>query len=124
MKKFMIRQSALAENQYYIDFSGEYTVPDIGRITGITENFIHKTYEDAGGVYNSERKVYYFSSYDLAVAATTILGENLKHSKMVKTIELTEEEIEYIRKALINQDSNIIFKNNRIKTTIFNKLNM
>jgi len=123
MKRFMIRKSALGDDWYYIDFDGEYEVAAISRITGITENLIHQIYEETKGTYDSERKVYYFAKRGLAVDATDRLKGKLKKSKMTKVIELTEEEVEYIRKALIKEDSNMIFTNKRIQTTLFNKLN-
>ncbi len=123
MKTFMIRDSAMKDGHYYIDFNGEYEVSRISSCTGITENFINHVYEDNGGVYESEKKVYYFQKRGLAVDAVKLLQGKLKPSKVGRTVELTEEEVEYIRKALINEDSNIIYTNNRIRTSIFDKLN-
>lgn len=123
MNDFMIRQSALKDGQYYIDFRGEYEIGVISHKTRITENVINHAYQENKGVYDSERQVYYFPKRGNAADAAKILSDNLKQSGISRTVELTEDEIEYIRKALINEDSNIIFTKNTIRASIFDKLN-
>lgn len=123
MNQFMIRNSAMKDNMYYIDFNGEYEISGISSCTGITENYIHHVYEDNQGVYDPERKVYYFKERGYAAEAVNTLQERVIPSRTTRTVELTEEEIEYIRRALINEDSNIIYTNSRIRSNIFNKLN-
>ncbi len=123
MNTFMIRQSALQDNCYYIDFDGEYEIAGISRTTGITENEIHHIYEDNHGVFTADKHVYYFEKRGNAADAVESLNARLRPSKVGKTITLTEEEIEYIRKALINEDSNIIYTNTKVRDGIFDKLN-
>lgn len=123
MNGFMIRKSALKDGKYYIDFFGDYTVEGISKRTRITENDIHHAYQNNKGDYDSERHVYYFPEYSSAAEAAEKLGGMLKPSQVTRSVELTGEEIEYIRKALINEDSNIIFTNSRIRSSIFDKLN-
>lgn len=123
MRTFMIRESALKQGQFYIDFGGEFEVSNISAVTGITENNIDQIYERNGGVYNSEKNVYYFSHRGNAADAVNDLRSLLRPARMGRTVELTEEEIEYIRRALINEDSNIIYTKSKIRDAIFDKLN-
>lgn len=123
MNGFMIRQSALKDGAYYIDFNGEYEISKMSSCTGITENTIHHIYEDHKGVFDTNKHVYYFEQRGNAADAVEELSTKLFRSKVTRTVELTEEEIEFIRKALINEDSNIIFMKNDMRTSIFNKLN-
>ncbi|MCF8020850.1 MAG: hypothetical protein K9L62_15840 [Vallitaleaceae bacterium] len=123
MNGFMIRESALKENHYYIDYNGEYEMSKISSCTGIAENVIEHIYLDHEGVLDSDKEVFYFNKRGNAADAVEALNNRVIRSKTSRTVELTEEEIEYIRKALINEDSNIIFTKNSIRTSIFNKLN-
>lgn len=123
MNGFMIRQSALKDGWYYIDFDGEFEVPELSRKTKITENVINHIYQENSGEFDVAHSVYYFPKHGYAADAVQVLNSKLKNSNVTRRVELTEEEIEYIRKALINEDSNIIFTNNQIRTSIFTKLN-
>ncbi len=123
MKTFMIRQSAMRDNAYYIDFDGEYEISDISACTGITENTINRVYESNEGEYDKTRNVYYFKKHGHAAEAVNELRGHLKPAKVGRTVTLSEEEIEYIRKALINEDSNIIYTKSKIRDSIFDKLN-
>lgn len=123
MNAFMIRRSALKDDTFYIDFNGEYEVSALSMKTKITESEIHHAYETNGGEFDDERNVYYFSKHGAAADAVEMLSSKVKRGNISRIVELTEEEIEYIRKALINEDSNIIFTNNNVREKIFNKLN-
>jgi len=123
MKTFMIRQSAMKQGQFYIDFNGEYEISTISSCTGIPSHTIQSIYEQSSGTYNSDRNVYYFPMHGHAADAVNILRSNLKPAKVGRTVNLTEEEIEYIRRALINEDSNIIYTKGKIRDSIFDKLN-
>lgn len=123
MNGFMIRQSALKDGQFYIDFNGEFEVEMISKKTRIEGALIQRTYDENAGEFNADRHVYYFPKRGNAADAVEILNGLVKKSSVSRTVELTEAEIEYIRKALINEDSNIIFTNNKIRTSIFEKLN-
>lgn len=118
---FMVRKSGVKESDFYIDFDGEYIVDDIKRITGI-ENIV-KIYKEHKAEYDESRNVFYFKSEEEAEEAINDLVKLLKKSDHVRKVELTESEIEYIRRALINEDSNVIFTKNKIRESIFDKLN-
>ena len=123
MKTFMIRQSAMKQGQFYIDFDGEYEISGISACTGIASNTIQHLYDNSGGIYDSERNVYYFPMHGNAADAVNTLRGHLKPTKVGRTVNLSEEEIEYIRRALINEDSNIIYTKSKIRDSIFDKLN-
>ena len=123
MKTFMIRESAMKQEHYYVDFNGEYEISGISSCTGITENAIRHVYEKNEGIYDADRNVYYFLKYGYAAEAINELRGNLKPARVGRTVTLTEKEIEYIRKALINEDSNIIYTKSKIRDSIFDKLN-
>lgn len=123
MKTFMIRDSAIKSGAHYIDFDGEYEISAISACTGIVESTIHKIYENNEGQYDSDRNVYYFNERGNAADALNQLRENLRPAKVGRTVTLSEEEIEYIRKALINEDANIIYTRSKIRDSIFDKLN-
>ncbi|PKM65972.1 MAG: hypothetical protein CVU95_13460 [Firmicutes bacterium HGW-Firmicutes-2] len=123
MNGFMIRESALKDDHYYIDYNGEYELSKLSSCTGITESVIEHIYLEHDGAFDSDKAVFYFSKRGNAADAVEELNSRVIRSKTSRTVELTEEEIEYIRKALINEDSNIIFTKNTVRTSIFNKLN-
>lgn len=118
---FMVRKSGVKETNYYIDYDGEYTVDDIRKATGIDD--IINIYKNHQAEYDDTRNVYYFNSEEQADDAINDLVKLLKKSEHVRKVELTESEIEYIRRALINEDSNVIFTKNKIRESIFDKLN-
>lgn len=120
---FIVRKSGLKEDIYYIDYQGEYKLKQISTITGINMEKLTNIYETYKAFYDETIGVYYFNSVDKAEAVIEELLKLTKLSKNVKTISLTEEEIEYIRRALINEDSNVIFTKAKIRDSIFNKLN-
>ncbi len=119
---FIIRKSAVQEG-FYIDFEGEYEPEKIEAITGIDVAVIKETCLRFRGVFNQELNVYYFKTKDYAEQVVAELSKKTKPAKNVVMVELTTEEIEYIRKALINEDSNVIFTKSKIRTSIFDKLN-
>lgn len=120
---FIVRKSGLREDIYYIDYQGEYKLKQISTITGINMEKLTNIYETYKAIYDETIGVYYFNSVDKAEAVIEELLKLTKLSKNVKNISLTQEEIEYIRRALINEDSNVIFTKAKIRDSIFNKLN-
>ena len=118
---FMIRKSGVKESDYYIDFDGEYVVENIKRTTGI-DNILN-IYKEHNAEYDESRNVYYFKSEEAAEEAINELVKLLKKSDHVRKVGLTGSEIEYMRRALINEDSNVIFTKNKIRESIFDKLN-
>lgn len=120
---FVLRKSGVKEGNYYIDFSGEYQPEMIKKETGIHADKIVQIYKEFNGLYNEQLEVYYFSSEEDGNNAIKSLVKFLKKSDHIKQVELTESEIEYIRRALINEDSNVIFTKSKIRESIFDKLN-
>lgn len=120
---FVLRKSGVREGAYYIDFSGEFQPEMIKKETGINADKIVGIYQEHKGEYNEQVDVYYFPSQIDGENAIKALVKLLKKSDHVKTVELTEGEIEYIRRAMINEDSNVIFTKSKIRESIFDKLN-
>ena len=120
---FALRKSGVKEGFFYIDYEGEYQPERIKKATGISVDTIQGIYKEAEGEYNEQFDVYYFKSEESAQEAIKSLARSLRKSDHVRTVELTESEIEYIRRALINEDSNVIFTKNKIRESIFDKLN-
>ena len=120
---FIIRMSGRRENSYYIDYQGVYKIIDIAKITGVEAPAIKEKYVTHGGVYDESQDVYYFGSIDNASNAIASILKEMKSDRKGRIVFLNEAEIEYIRKALINENSNTIHVSNRIKDAIFQKLN-
>ncbi|MBC7959317.1 MAG: hypothetical protein H7X94_05580 [Vallitaleaceae bacterium] len=120
---FALRKSGVKEGFYYIDFEGEYQPEKIKKTTGISVEKILQIFSESNGVYSESLDVYYFDSEDAGSEAIKALVKLLKKSEHVRQVELTESEIEYIRRALINEDSNVIFTKGKIRESIFDKLN-
>ena len=120
---FIVRKSGINSNLLYIDFNGKYDIYHLQELTGISQDKIKTIYEKNGGNYSQESNVYYFDSKEMAQNAIDQLSKFIKPAYNVKTISFTEAEIEYIRKALINEESNIIFTKNKVRESIFQKLN-
>lgn len=121
-EQFVVRKSGNFE-KYYIDYLGNYEITALGKLVGLSERQLIQTYEDHSGSYNQEFNVYYFNSKEDAKQVIESLMLKLKPSQKGQAVFLTIEEIEYIRRALINEDSNIISMKKSIKDGIFNKLN-
>lgn len=120
---FIVRISGRKESSYYIDYQGVYKITDIAKIIGTEAPKIKEIYLNNGGVHDSAQDVYYFSSInDAKNTISQILGV-AKADHRGRLIFLSEAEIEYIRKALINENSNTIHISNSIKDAIFKKLN-
>ncbi len=123
MNKFIVKKSKLDDESYYIECNGSYKITEISTHTGISKDKLNEMYNKYEGRYNDNKSLYYFSDYNRCVSLVEELNKNSLFSKNQRTISLTEEEIEYIRRALINEDSNIIFTNGKIRDSIFRKLN-
>ena len=120
---FIVRNSGKKANSCYIDYSGIYKVTEIARITGLEPSAVKEIYTGSGAVYDESQDVYYFGSIEAAKAAISGIFGNVRSELKGKLIYLSEAEVEYIRKALINEGSNTIHLKNRIKDEIFKKLN-
>ncbi len=124
MNDYIIRKSKLGDESYYIECNGRHKLVDISSFTGITKEKLEKMYKEHSGQYDDSKSLYYFSKYENCTDLIEALNKNSIVAKKVRNISLTEEEIEYIRRALINEDSNMIFTQGKIRESIFKKLNL
>ncbi len=123
VSNFIVRVSGRKPDSYYIDYSGSYKVIDISRISGIEPSEVKEIYLGNGAAFDETLDVYYFGSRESAQKAVSDIASKIKTEQRGKLIFLTMSEIEYIRKALINEGSNTIHIKDKIKDSIFNKLN-
>ncbi len=122
-ESFTIRRSGMFD-KYYIDYNGTYSTGKLDGIFGISNHDLNQIYEKCSGSYSAENNVYYFNSKEDAAQAIEMIWVKIKPSLKGKALYLTEEEVEVIRRALINEDSNILSTNKILKDNIFNKLNI
>ena len=120
---FIVRISGKRANSYYIDYSGVYKVNEIAKIAGLEPSKVKELYQNGGAVYDETQEVHYFGSIEAAKAVIAGILGNVRSELKGKLLYLTEAEVEYIRKALINEGSNPIHLKNKIKDAIFKKLN-
>lgn len=120
---FLVRSSGRKENCYYVDYSGYYKAADIGRQLQLKPEKIKEIYEDNGGLHDKDLDVYYFNNiFSAKKSITDMLACSIAVDKG-RSILLTEDEIEYIRKALINDGMGNIGIDANLKNAIFKKLN-
>lgn len=120
---FVVRVSGKRENSYYIDYLGEYKLEEVAKIVGLPQREVKDIFISKGAVFDETTDVYYFNSLDNAKSVISNIVGKMKRDYKGKVVFLTETEIEYILKALINDGGNTIHVNNKIKDTIFKKLN-
>mgnify|MGYP001115726023 CR=1 FL=1 len=120
---FIVRISGRKESSCYIDYLGVYKVNEIAKITGLKPSAVKEMYLSNGGSYDENLDIYYFKSVDDARKTISDILKDVKDGKKGRVVSLTEAEIEYIRRALINEQSNTIHVKNSIKDEIFKKLN-
>lgn len=120
---FIVRISGRRENSCYIDYQGVYKITEIAKIIGVEAPKIKEIYLKNNGDYDESQDVYYFGSIDSAKAAISQILKCAKSDMRGRLVFLTEAELEYIRKALINENSNTIRVSNSVKDAIFKKLN-
>lgn len=120
---FVIRKSGIRADDYYIDYAGTYTVDDIAKLTGVKAAKIIQIYSDHGAIFDDTQNVYYFRSSEAAKNAIGELFANVSPHKKAKAVYLSEAEVEFIRRALINEGSNTLYLKSKIKDEIFKKLN-
>lgn len=120
---FIVRLSGRRDKSYYIDYSGVYKLTDISKITGIEPAALKEKYLANGAVYEEGLDVYYFNNIEAAKKTISDVLGNMKSEQKGRIVYLTEAEVEFIRKALINEGANTIHVKNKIKDAIFKKLN-
>ena len=120
---FIVRLSGRKANSYYIDYSGTYKIIELAKVAGIEPSAVKEIYLKNGGLYDDSQDVYYFSSIDSAKKVISDICSSVHVDRKGRLVFLTEAEIEYIRKALINEGSNNIHISSRVKDAIFKKLN-
>ena len=120
---FIVRLSGRKANSYYIDYSGVYKIIEIAKVAGLEPSAVKEIYQNSGGVYDDTQDVYYFNSLELARKVISDICGKVQMDRKGRLIFLSEVEVEYIRKALINEGSNNIHLSNKVKDAIFRKLN-
>jgi hypothetical protein len=120
---FIVRLSGRKADSYYIDYSGVYKIAEIAKIAGLKPASLKEIYVSNGAVLEDAQEVYYFSSLDGAKKTILDIFDKIKVEQKGRLILLSEAEIEYIRMALINEGSNTLHISNKVKDTIFKKLN-
>lgn len=122
-ESFLVRASSLRINNYYVDYMGLYKLNDISKRTGINIPDLTAIYNTNNGIYDEQHEVFFFDDIENAQKTINEILKYIKTDKQGRSILLTEAEIEYIRQALINEGANSIHLKNKIKDTIFKKLN-
>lgn len=120
---FIVRISGRKEKSYYIDYMGVYKITEIAKITGVEAPAIKETYLGNGAEYDSSLDVYYFNSIESAKKTISEVLRNIRTEQKGRIVFLTEAEVEYIRRALINEGANNVHLNSKVKDAIFKKLN-
>lgn len=120
---FIVRLSGRKANSYYIDYSGVYKIIELAKVAGLEPSAVKEIYLKNGGTYDESQDVYYFGSIDSAKNVISDICGNVHVDRKGRLVFLTETEIEFIRKALINEGSNNIHINSKVKDAIFKKLN-
>jgi hypothetical protein len=120
---FIVRSSGRKPGSFYIDYSGAYQITEVAKIVGLKPSTIKEIYVDSGAVLDEAMDVYYFGSAEAARKAISSLYSKIRPEKRGKVIFFTLSEVEYIRKALINEDANAIHVKKDIKNKLFEKLN-
>ncbi len=123
MNKYLIKKSKIKEGYYYVECDGAHDLDDVSEKTGISVEKLDEIYKKNDGVFCHAKEVYYFYGYSKCVNVIDVLNKHTKTKTPLRQISLTDEEIEYIRRALINEDSNIIFTESKVRDEIFKKLN-
>lgn len=119
---FSVRRSAIAEG-YYIDYLGNYSIKALSDALSLDESLIKSVFDKYSFEYHEDMGVYYFNSSDKANEAISILVAGVPANKRGRAVYLTDNEIELIRKALINEDSNLLTVKKSYRDNIFKKLN-
>lgn len=120
---FIVRISGRGPSTFYIDCGGIYHITDIAAGAGVSPEKIAAIYDSNGGQLNRELDVYYFNSADSARKAISDIYVVIHNSNKGKSVFFSEDEIQYLRKALIYNASSFAGANSRMADAILKKLN-
>lgn len=121
--QFIVRNSGRYQDNFYIDYRGLYKITEISEAIHLDIKKITKIYLTNKGIYDEELEVYYFKGIANAKNALDEILNSVKLAQKGKNIFLNEAELEYVRKALINE-SGTVGNNSRLKDSILKKLNI
>ena len=121
---FIVRSSGRKVGYYYIDYIGHYKISDIAGEAKIDFSKLEQIYKESNLEYDSELDIYYFNDILKAKKAIADIISLMKTDNKGHLISFTETEIEYIRKALINESMGNIGIDSKLKDKIFKKLNI
>ena len=119
----IVRSSGQKPGYYYIDYLGQYKISDISKEVKIDPSKLEELFNLNGGEFDKEVEVYYFNDFNKAKDTVDEIVAKIKTVNIGRNISFTESEIAQIRKALINDNSNLSV-NNKTKDTILKKLNV
>jgi hypothetical protein len=119
---FIVRSSGRVDGSYYIDYIGLYKTADIAKAAKVDPEKLTGIYLSNGGGLDTALEIFYFDNMISAQKTISEIFSIIKKTNKGRVITLTEPEIEYIRKALINE-SGFAGINNKLKDAIFKKLN-
>lgn len=120
---FIVRNSGRGTNTFYLDCGGLYHVSDIASVAGLPLEKLDKIYSSNGGSLNGELDVYYFNDIEKARRVIKEIFSLVEDSNKGKSVYFSEEEIGYLRKALINDASGFAGNSSRMVDAILKKLN-
>jgi hypothetical protein len=120
---FIVRISGRGPDTFYIDCGGLYHVSDIAKGAGVKPEKLVAIYTSKGGKLNTDYDVYYFSSVEDAKKAISDIFVIIRDSNKGKSFFFTENEIQYMRKALIYNASSFAGTDSRMADGILKKLN-
>ena len=120
---FIVRISGRGPSAFYIDCEGIYHISDIAAGAGVSPEKISAIYSLHGGQLNNELDVYYFGSIDEARKAISDIYLVIQNSSSGKSVYFSEDEIDYLRKALIYNASSFAGTDCRMADGILKKLN-
>lgn len=120
---FIVRISGRGPSTFYIDCGGLYHIGDIASGAGVNPERLRAIYLADGGELNEKLDVYYFDSADKARKAISDIFVVIRDSNKGRSVFFTEDEIQYLRKALIYNASSFAGKDSRMADGILKKLN-
>jgi hypothetical protein len=120
---FIVRSSGRNPGKYYIDCGGLYHVNDIAEGAGLSADRVLKIYTANGGRLNTELDVYYFDRIEAAKQSISDIFGLMQNSNKGKSVYFSEDEIQYLRKAIINDASGFAGNDSRMVDCILKKLN-